>query len=383
VRRHDNLIIALHNIVEAIFWFHPLVWWIRARLIEEQESACDQEVLRSGVNPLVYAEAILAICSLYLRSPLECTSGIGRSNLKKRVEAIMTHSTNYPLSSGRKVFLTAAAVAMILCPIGVGMLRASAVVGRSLSQSSAADNRLSFEVVSVKRNNSGERGGSNTLRPGRYSSNNVTLRRVVNLAYSPLLGTQIVGGPDWIDVERFDIEAKSEGNPTMEQLRLMVRSLLADRFKLRVHTETKELPAYALVIARNDGRLGPQLRPSTADCSKDSEAAAQAAIPAGPTGRKPGCGFSVGDSSLSGKGGTMDALAAELSLVGRQVVDRTGLNGSYEINLEWSPDADPTLQNGGPSIFTALQEQLGLKLEAIRAPQEVLVIDGAERPSEN
>jgi uncharacterized protein (TIGR03435 family) len=236
-----------------------------------------------------------------------------------------------------------------------------------------AQRPLSFDVTSVTPNTSGQQGGSSSARPGRYLGVNVTLRRVIGLAYRPV--REFAGGPEWIDTERFDIEGRSERTPTQPEMLEMLRSLLAERFKLVVHTEVRSLPAFALVMARADGRTGPQLR-RTDPCVTP---------PPGPETRPapgPRCGgFRLTDGSLTGTGVTMTQLAAELPADGRHVIDRTGLGGSFDITLTWNADA---LQpSDAPSIFAALQEQLGLKLEPITAPIEVIVIDHAERPSAN
>ena len=137
------------------------------------------------------------------------------------------------------------------------MIRTTAALtlGFVISLSAQAPQRtLTFDVTSVKSNTSGEQGGSSRGQPGRYVGVNVTLRRVMGLAYLPV--QEIIGGPDWINTERFDIEGKAEGTPNQEQMREMLRSLLADRFKLVVHRETRQMPAYALTLARTDGTLG-------------------------------------------------------------------------------------------------------------------------------
>ena len=117
---------------------------------------------------------------------------------------------------------------------------------------------LTFDVTSVKPNASGQQGGSSKAQPGRYVGLNVTLKRVIGLAYRPV--QEFIGGPDWINTDRFDIEGSVEGTPTQDQMLEMLRSLLADRFKLAVHRETRQMPAYALTLARGDGRLGAELR---------------------------------------------------------------------------------------------------------------------------
>jgi uncharacterized protein (TIGR03435 family) len=236
---------------------------------------------------------------------------------------------------------------------------------------------LTFDVTSVKPNTSGEQGGSSKAQPGRYVGVNVTLKRVIGLAYRPV--QEFIGGPDWINTDRFDIEGRVEGTPTQDQMLEMLRSLLADRFKLAVHRETRQMPAYALTIARGDGRLGAELR-AVPPCTPPP------ASPA-PTARRRG-GFTVGGGALNGTGVTMTQLAAELpsATEGRYVVDRTGLSGTFDVNLTWNADAlSPTTTSAesAASIFAAIQEQLGLRLVSITTPIEVIVIDRADRPASN
>jgi len=249
----------------------------------------------------------------------------------------------------------------------VAACAAAAVPFTAGSLAHAQSTSPAFEVATIKSNKSAEQGGGSRFNGLYYIGTNVTLKRVIRLAYGPI--QEFAGGPGWIESEHYDITAKAAGNPTREQLQLMLRSLLADRFKLVVHKETRDLPAFALVLARRDGKLGPSLRRSDADCSPGNQEKA-------PPGA---CGFRIGDGALMGRGATIGRLAAELILTGRLVVDRTGLTGAFDMDLKWTPDELGTHAD----LFTALQEQLGLKLEAIRAPVEVIVIDSAEKPSEN
>ena len=218
---------------------------------------------------------------------------------------------------------------------------------------------------------------------------------------------QVFGGPEWINVERFDITgvipdgiARPPGNaggPTPQQL--MLRTLLEERFGLAVHKETRERPVYALVLARPDGRLGPALRTSTTDCT---DAAARGRGPTATTGLWDGnpCGTSVGPGVILAGNRTMAQIATTFSTLtntgsslNRLVVDRTGLGGTYDMTLRFTPDNIPSSGGGpsgpppvdpnGPSIFTAVQEQLGLKLESQQGPVEVLVIDRVQRPTED
>jgi uncharacterized protein (TIGR03435 family) len=206
---------------------------------------------------------------------------------------------------------------------------------------------------------------------------------------------QIVGGPDWVrsDGERFDITAKAPDGTPPPQMRLMLQALLADRFTLKIHRETRDLPIYALVLARPDGKLGPQITPASFDCK-----ALVAAINRGervtmppPNGEKLPCIAKSATGRILAGGTAFADFASILSnfVGGRPVVDRTGLSGDYEFDLTWTPEVTPSasLQSfirfdpNGPSLFTAVQEQLGLKLESTTGPVEVLVIDSADRPT--
>jgi len=216
----------------------------------------------------------------------------------------------------------------------------------------------------------------------------VTLRRLVMGAYDD---AQVIGGPSWMDTDRFDINARAEGDPPPATIVRMVRSLMADRFKLVVHTETREMPVYLLNTARTDRRLGPKLRESDAKCAQEARNYVPRLEP-GP----PPCGdFRLGARTLTARGMTMSRLAGLLKdRVGRPVVERTGLDAAYDIELEWSSDLG--LQQAPPgsagadgvtpdglSLFTALQEQLGLRLEASRGPVDIIVVDSAEPPTSN
>jgi uncharacterized protein (TIGR03435 family) len=395
VRRRDNLAAAIHMVVEAIFWFHPLVWWIGTRLVEERERACDEEVLRLGNQPEIYAESILKTCQFYLESPLACLSGIAGSNLKKRVLRIMKQGGAHQLSFSRKLLLATAGIAALAVPIVLGLMNAP----QTRAQSPAANAPTPvFDVVSIKPNTGG--GGLFRLRsdPGLLQANNVTLKFLLQVAYH-VKDPQISGAPGWADSEHYNIEAKSDDASTdmlrklsreqqEAQARLMLQSMLADRCKLALHHETKELPVYALVVAKN----GPKLHES-ADTPDD----AAAAPPSTPNGPQPRHSFRMnGSGDLTVLAQSMDMFADLLArLAGRPIINETGLKGNYDFALKWTPDegrgqlaggpADtaPPGDASGPSIFTALQEQLGLKLESRKGPVDTIAIDHVERPSEN
>ena len=248
--------------------------------------------------------------------------------------------------------------------------------------------RPSFEVATIKRNVSVDASGRGGLaQSGLFRMVNVPVSMMIMVGYRQgpqLYPSQIIGGPEWLK-ESYDITAKVgsdlQGKSQGELLRaqpLLLQSLLEDRFKLKVHRETRDLQRYALVLAKKNGTLGPQLRRSPLDCSVDFTQ----------------CSVRAGQGQFASGGTPLVALVNFLAsaVVQTVVVDRTGLDGRYEITLEWTPDRPPLPLNGDtpappsldkPSIFVALQEQLGLKLEPERGPVEVLVIDHVERPTEN
>lgn len=238
----------------------------------------------------------------------------------------------------------------------------------------AAGQAPSFEVASVKRNTSGDDEGAIGPRPGGYGMTNVPLRLLIIRAYE-LRSFQVAGGPGWIDGERYDLDARApEGTPS-RQLYPMLRTLLAERFKLVAHVEKREQPVYALVTARPDGRLGPQLKSSTLNCSGQPDQSDRCAM---------GGSFSGSGGTLKGVGQPLAVIAMQLSTaVDRIVQDRTGLAGGFDFELAWSGSGLKAAAGAPtelPSVFTALQEQLGLKLEPSRGLVETLVIDSAERP---
>jgi uncharacterized protein (TIGR03435 family) len=224
-----------------------------------------------------------------------------------------------------------------------------------LAQTEAAKG-AQFEVASIKPSAAEARGQTiyNPTRE-RFAAYNITAKGLVAYAYD-VREFQISGGPRWFETDPYDILAKPQGDATSARITAMVRSLLQERFGLRVHPEPKDAQVLALVVARG----GPKLRPSAQD----------------------GLDVRGGHGRLSARAITMQMMAAQLSdrVLGRVVVDRTGINGRFDIELTWAPDENP---DSGPSIFTALQEQLGLRLEPQRGTVDMLVIDRVERPSAN
>jgi len=246
--------------------------------------------------------------------------------------------------------------------------------------------RPAFEVATIRRNVAVDAGFAAGFQPGgRFRAVGMDVRTLIAIAYrmgARILPSQIVGGPDWVSTDGYDIDAKASGEiggqpaQRFATQQLLLQSLLEDRFKLKVHRETRQEQIYALVLSGKSGALGPQLRRSTVDCAANASACETRALP----------GQFVSTNS------TMAGLAVFLAsnVVRRVVVDRTGLTGMFAVDLEWTPDraplplgSDAPPPSDKPSIFAALQEQLGLKLEAVRGPVEVVVIDHIERPTEN
>ena len=241
---------------------------------------------------------------------------------------------------------------------------------------------MSFEVATVKPGNPGDHRKMFGILPGgRFTASNVTVKELILFAYN-LKDQQLAGGPGWAGSETFDVVGKPEGSANPDQIKLMMRTLLEDRFKLTMRHESKDLSVYNLVVQKN----GPKLTESKVDPQ------------AGPGG--PRRNVRMGRGLVEGQQMSMAMLADVLSKVaGRTVLDKTGLTGTYDVKLEWTPDVGDTPFKGlsregdapaatssegsGPSLFTAIQEQLGLRLEAQKGAVEVFVVENVVKPSDN
>lgn len=381
VRYRDNLAAAIHMLVEAVFWFHPLVWWIESRLVDERERACDQEVLYRGSEPRIYAEGILKVCEHYLESPLACVSGVTGSDLRKRIRGIMTHRAAAKLDAGRKWLLALAGTASIAGPLIIGAMNAPQI--RAQEQAGQA---LAFDVAVVKPTERGKGPISVRTNPQGLEYHGYSIRMLIADAYNVKarsISATAQGDRILLDGMPFDIAAKTDHAVSKEQLQRMMQSLLADRFKLALRREAKSEPVYNLLIAKN----GPKLQDGSA---QEASGCAMGAV-----------GGAVCHNI------TMAAFSNYLSdRMGRVVLDQTGLTGHYDfdLKLEGTPglneiresmaaSGDPgvakrSLANSlrdwtGTSIFNDIQKQLGLKLEAGNATVGNLVVDRIEKPSEN
>jgi uncharacterized protein (TIGR03435 family) len=367
VKRRDNLTALIHMFVEALFWFHPVVWWIGSRLVEERERACDEEVLRTDVEPQVYAEGILSVCRFYLESPLPCVSGITGSNLARRIEAIMANHLADRLRPVHVALLTVAAFGTVIGPVVLGILEAPR--GWAQTQSAA---RPEFDVASVKVFRPGSAAENRTIiaSHGSLSMPQQTLRECIAWAYGLNSASEITG-PAWLDEDQFDISAKSAASNTQEQLRLMLQTLLAQRFKLALHRKTEQRPVYLLVL----GRGGPRLHEVQTEPVKGAR-----------------IGSEDGFMTIQMVNKIPRLVEFLRIFLDHPVLDGTGLTGVYEINARVELD-DPQAQLPQPGqafmgfgktqgVFTAV-EQLGLKLISQKGPVDILVVDHAERPSPN
>jgi len=227
---------------------------------------------------------------------------------------------------------------------------------------SAAPNLQTFEVVSIKSNRSG--GDDNSMRtsPGRLTVVNMTTKSLLLYAFG-VKDSQLAGGPDWLAKENFDVVAVTGTSADLNRATLqpLLQSMFADRFHLKFHRENRESPVYSLVAAKG----GPKLT-----------------VHSGEGGPITGIHSSAGRDRVNARKTTMKRLAEVLSeQTDRVVIDNTGLRGEYDFSLEWSSDLTADSEN--PSIFTAIQEQLGLKLESAKGPVQIIVIDSAEKPSDN
>ena len=408
VRRRDNLAAALHMLVEAVFWFHPLVWWLGSRMVEAREHACDEEVVAISSDRHIYAESILKVCEFCVGSPLACVSGVTGSDLKKRMVHIMTESMATKLNFGKKLLLGTAATLAIALPIVFGLANAPQVRAQEQAQAANAPVITNDVELTVK---PGADGVSHRVAmmysPTGFKSTNTTLQALIQEAYG-VQASQIVNAPDWIKSATYDFKIGSNDyqnddqrdanhgdanaaspEPSLEQGRIryqrILQRVLSDRFKLKFHRETRDLSIYALLVAEG----GPKLQPtSSSDTHPDGVKRPDVRLRDTSVRIRRDDDDSVG---MDVRGMSAADLASQLSRqLGSVVVDRTGLTGNYDFALNWKSDAsgagnfnEPVSNASASSLLTALQDQLGLKLEPQTVPMQVLVIDHAERPAEN
>lgn len=357
VRRRDNLTAALHMVVEALFWFHPLIWWIGARLIAEREWACDEEVLAQGNKPQVYAESILKVCKFYLESPLRFTAGVTGSNLKRRIEAIMISRIIQKLETGKKILLASLGAIAIIGPVVLGALHP--VTTYAQTQGAPANSSI-FESISITPKGHPALTAIVSSRMTQHKNSlefrDSTLKTVVQFAYH-LDGLQISGGPDWINSDLYDVSIGVNESASEDQVRLELQKLLAEGFKLAVHRESKQLPVLEMVVGPNGSKL-TEVHPQSGQFGT----------------------MSLGNPLIA-NGIRMESLRGILeSRTGRFVIDDTGLKGIYNFTLTTAAldRGFGTPEKVGTELSKAVSEQLGLQLNPETKTVDTLVIDHAE-----
>ncbi len=375
VSRRDNLTQAFHALVSALLWFYPVIRLIDAQLHIERERACDEAVLCRGYVPHTYAESILKTCEFCI--PTHALAAGATGSLRLRVVGILRGRIGAAMGPGQRFALGLAAAALVAVPVVFGTLSAPHL--RAQTPATAGD-LPAFELASVTPNASTSAARMvQALSEGRVNLVNLSVRELIVIAYQ----TQdhlVVGGPAWINAERFDIAARAASTASPSQMLAMARTLLADHFALVMHRETRDMPIYKLTTARRDKPLGPGLRDTT--CVPGFRGAVL------PDARDPQARFECGISRLGPghlllTGITLEALAnrlGSLAVVGRSVVNRTDLDGRFDMELSFPADP-PHTTPGDVSLVAAMQEQLGLTLEPSSGPVEMLVIDRVERPT--
>jgi len=426
-RRRDNLAAVVHMVAEAVFWFHPLVWCLGARLVEERERACDEQAVLLSGDPQAYTEGILKVCEFYVASPLTCAAGVTGADLRKRIEGIMEGRFMSQLCFWKKLLLTMLLAAAVAGPFLSGVFKAEAQTTAPSSGFGQPARKLEFEVASVKPTAvdhigfvSGQARVGIRIYGDRAEYIYMTLRALIADAYQ-VRSWQVVG-PDWLVTERFDVVCKIPAGSRKEDTHLMLQSLLAERFKLAVHRERKEQAVMALVVDLGGSKLKespPEAPPNASDSKGEPPGLAGQAAP------------KKKDSSFSGTFGTssvrfmLDSANSSVhieysrltmpyfaDLLGRttlgnghEVVDMTGLKGEYDVALDLPmaafgivsttdagiPDAnaqeprpaEAASDPGGGRKLESLK-RLGLELVSRKAPVEQLIVDHAEkRPTEN
>jgi uncharacterized protein (TIGR03435 family) len=404
VRRGDWLTQAAARAIAACYWFHPLVWIAWRRFALEAERACDDAVVQR-TEATAYADQLVALAERMVHARSASAPAMASpADLPSRVHALLDARQRRGPAGARCIAAMALVSTLLVGSMTVVQIVAAPRDGATPQTFETASVRPCGDDPSIE----GQRRQEWRMpSPGRISIECATLERMIQYAYvglgggrSPLLNVHpltehlVRGGPAWIRSERFRVEAKADGAAgRAAMMGPMLRALLEDRFQLKTHRGTEEAPMYAMTVARNGLKIGPIGDDGCAPPEKTEDVPPRDrfAIDSGP---KPTCGsfVSKGDGvnrTIYVGGETMQGFAGgALTLaVDRFVIDTTGISGRFNIRLTYGfdpgPNPSPSDIERGPSIFTALQEQLGLKLESIRGPREFLIIDHAQRPEAN
>lgn len=365
VRYRDNLTAALHMVVEALFWFHPLVWWMGARLIAERERHCDEHVLAGGGAPEDYAQGIVNVCRHYLPVALPCAAGVTGADLKARIRAILQAQVSRPMTRQGQAALAAVAVAMLMAPVAIGVLRA---------QTMPPEPKYKYEVATIRPSNA--TGGDSRIGPGPQGglrSTNVTIETLLGFAYD-VREHQLDGLPAWVKNDRWDISftpdtpenfkpdmKRDEMDSMFSRQRQRMQSVLRDRFGLVMRIEQKERAFYGLVEVKGGHKMQ--------------------------AGEKTGPSLMVGPGRIQASNIYLAGLTQGLSgLMGRHVINETKLDGPFTFELTF-PAGEESRQ--GPSesdraaLIAAMPEQIGLRLEARKGPVPVYVVERITKPEAN
>jgi uncharacterized protein (TIGR03435 family) len=426
VRRADWASQCLARIICAVYWFHPLVWVAWRHLSLDAERACDDAVLRhpstllgTDADPTAYADQLVGLAERLTASRSPLLAMANRADLATRVVSVLDSRQARGRAGASAVGAVLAVAALLVTTMSPLRIVAASVA-------SQADTRK-FDVVSIKQcedepptapGQRSSQGGFPAASPGRFTFECGTVERLISTAYvqnGERLTNQaarigdvqwLKGLPSWVRSDKFSIEAKAEGTPDRQvMLGPMLRALLEDRFKLKIHRATDEAPMYSMTVAKGGLKIQPIGEDGCTKLDADNrpDREQMLALSAGP---KPVCGnmtmlgtpvkrnWTIGGTTLQNFAGTLSAF------MDRHVIDNTGVPGNFNIRLEFTPDehvpgpdkreragppAEPVEypESDAPIIFIALEKQLGLKLESAKGPHGFLVIDHIERPSPN
>ena len=386
VRRRDNLTAAIHMVVETMFWFHPLVWWISGRLLDERERACDEAVLLLGNEPRGYAEGLVRLCEFYVESPVACVAGVTGSDLKSRIYRIMRGDTGRALSRRARTLLQATALGVMTAPIAIAAMAPPLAIGLPAERffriprlmlawaprdpTHAWDPNARFATAAIFPTSASRDGGYRVTPAGHFGATRVTVRDLIQLAYSPearLWPERLAAAPSWIDDDRFDVNARApepfvnDGDGEPRGLVAMLRNLLADRFGLRLRIESRILPVYALVVSDPAVAASALHRPHRSCWRPPEDPTPSTLVPFGTMCQSPLDGRLIESASMRWLASTLTALAPSHHIVR----DETGLPAKYDFRL---PPAGAL-------------EQLGVRLELREEPVDVFVIEHIERPT--
>ncbi len=379
IRRYDYLVNILQSAVEAVFFYHPAVWWISSHIRAERELCCDDIAVSVTGDAISYALALAELDSeRWIQPTVMAASG---GSLAGRIGRLL----GQPSGSQRASCGPGAIPALILLGLGAWAVFAQPTV------------RPQFEVVSVRPSFSTGVANVRPL-PGRLTAD-ASLQILMQYAYW-VQPYQVLGVPGWMQSERYQIDAKADGNASRDRMFLMLQSLLENRFQLKIHRETRDLAVYALVAARSGLKLPPPVDGGCVDSATDAPAEWAGGRMAAPGEVPPAevlcgsTGLSLGPAGARIQGGkiAMPELIRRLSLIlDRSVIDKTGFAGLFDLQLDFVPDETtpamppPPPDSGisGASLPQALRQQLGLQLESTKGPVEVIVVDHVEKPSAN